>query len=91
MKTIWKFPLEPDGFMPMPQGAEVLCVQVQNETPCLWALVDPNAAEKETRVFRIYGTGHQIHEQASLDNYIGTFQLQGGLLIFHVFETTNQR
>ena len=42
MKTIWKFPVPVnDGnVLEMPEGAKILSVQVQGETPCLWALVD---------------------------------------------------
>ena len=27
----------------LPRGARILCVQVQDVRPCLWALVDPEA------------------------------------------------
>ena len=42
MKTIWKYPLRIRDWvrLEMPRGAEILCVQVQGLTPCLWALVD---------------------------------------------------
>jgi len=36
------------------------------------------------RTFAIYGTGHK-HEHVE-GTYIGTFQLDGGSLVFHVFE-----
>ena len=39
---------------------------------------------KELRTFSIYGTGHQ-HESIS-GEYVGTFQLHGGALVYHVFE-----
>ena len=83
--SIWKYPIPTsDGtILEMPDGAVVLTVQVQDGTPCLWALVDP-AAMMLPRTFRCYGTGHPVavvrHE------YVGTYQERGGALVFHLFE-----
>jgi hypothetical protein len=43
MKTIWKFKLEnlDTQILTLPKNAELLTVQTQSETPCLWALVSP--------------------------------------------------
>jgi len=86
MQTIWKFPLQIQDrtLIRIPEGAKILCVQIQNEAPCLWALVRQTDGPKQSRVFRIYAKGHQ-HEKIS-GTYIGTFQLDGGALVFHVFE-----
>lgn len=89
-KTIWKFELETtdNQEIKMPVGAEILTVQVQGETLCLWALVDPSA-EKETRHFEMIGTGHPINYNTGVSRvYIGSYQLLGGELVFHVFEPT---
>lgn len=67
----------------LPIGAKVLCVQVQNLKPCIWALVDTDAAH-EPRRFTFYGTGHQCDENP--DDYVGTFQMQDGTYVFHLFE-----
>lgn len=67
----------------MPSGAAVLYVDVQHGVPCLWARVDPDALAVRRR-FRIAGTGHPLGKNVS--KHVGTFQLQGGSLIFHVFE-----
>lgn len=90
-KTIWKFELETrdDQEIKMPIGAQVLTVQMQFGTPCLWALVDPNK-EKETRTFEVVGTGHEIDYSLTTRGYIGTYQLAQGQLIFHVFERFNK-
>jgi hypothetical protein len=88
MKTIWKYQLSGGGgVIRMPKGAEILTVQLQGLTPCLWALVNPDAVEahKEERLFEIYGTGHTILEPAERV-YIGTFQFHVEGLVFHVFE-----
>lgn len=67
----------------MPAGADVLCVQVQQSKPYLWAKVHTSATET-TRKFYVVGTGHPMPVDAK--EYVGTFQLQGGSLVFHVFE-----
>lgn len=85
-KSIWKFQLETvDGqTLKMPKGANIFTVQTQNEIPCLWALVDPDA-DKEERIIEIFGTGHPINDE--IDRiYIGTYQLMKGSFIGHVFE-----
>lgn len=85
MITIYKYPVGPDSFnLQLPAGAKILTVQTQNEKPWMWALVNPDAAP-ETRYFKVRGTGHYC-DGIDAANYIGTFQLHGGALVFHVFE-----
>jgi hypothetical protein len=71
----------------LPAGAEVLSVgpprDGEDKPLDLWALVDPEAP-LEARTFRIYGTGHDVPDFYGL--FVGTVQLYGGSLIFHVFE-----
>lgn len=89
-ETIWKFELKTtdNQFIEMPKGAQLLAVQTQFDKPCVWALVNPKA-EKEKRCFEIFGTGHTVSSDMGTDrNYIGTYQLHGGSLVFHVFEYT---
>ena len=93
MKKIFKYQLANVDLqnVEMPQGSEILCIQTQNEIPCIWALVDPNK-EPINRRIGIFGTGQElpmlpINENAT---YIGTYQLQmselGGTLVFHCFD-----
>lgn len=84
--TIWKFPLETtdEQVVDMPSGAKALTVQTQDGCACLWALVNPDNATVEHRLIRIYGTGHSIPKHPG--DYIGTYQLCNGALVFHVFE-----
>lgn len=86
MRTVYKYPIDlTDTFtLELPKGAQVLSVQMQGATPCLWALVDTKA-EAERRTFRLAGTGHPIDESLEL-RFVSTFQLYGGDLVFHVFE-----
>jgi hypothetical protein len=83
--TIWKYQLVTTDIqtVTMPEGADVLCVQTQDDVPCLWVLVDPKRPSV-TRRFRTHGTGHPV--DASVGRYVGTYQLLGGNLVFHVFE-----
>lgn len=84
MRVIYKYTLKAGvTTLNMPQGAQVLTVQTQNENACLWALLDPSKPT-EVRTFHMYGTGHRIDNLNLV--YIGTFQLEHGVLVFHVFE-----
>lgn len=83
--TIWKFPLSiapGSQSIMMPAGSAVLCVQVQHEVPWIWVEVDPEARLIRRR-FRVYGTGHPIDEEGL--GYVGTFQVEGGEFVFHLF------
>lgn len=85
METIYKYQLETtdEQLIEMPIGAEILTVQTQNGTPCIWAKVNTKNANFKYQ-FRIFGTGHPI-ESDFRGKYIGTYQLSGGALIFHVY------
>jgi hypothetical protein len=86
MRTIYKYPVEVrDTFtLSLPKGAEILTVQEQRGSVFMWALVDRDA-ESEERSFRLAGTGHPIEDGLDL-RHVGTFQMHGGVLVFHVFE-----
>lgn len=90
VRQVWKFEIDPKKFIvEMPKDAEVLTIQTQNEKPYVWALVNPDA-HTELRQFEVYGTGHNIHYDMGAERkYINTFQLQGGSLVFHLFERIN--
>lgn len=85
VRTIWKFDvLVADQFeLDMPADAHVISVQVQHGSVRMWAVVNPTAALTK-RKFHVLGTGHAFKGQPG--NFIGTFQLQGGDLVFHLFE-----
>ena len=86
MKKIYKYPLEiTDAQMiEIPEGAEVLTVQLQEETPCLWAKVSPANKLVKYRV-RIIGTGHAIYDDETLGKYVGTFLIKEDKGVFHVW------
>jgi hypothetical protein len=87
MKTIHKFHvgLGMSSLM-LPPDAKVLTVQMQRDTPQMWILLDTDAA-CIVRRFVTVGTGHDmsafISEKAA---YVGTFQMNEGALVLHVFE-----
>lgn len=88
MLTIYKYPLHEVTDRPvveMPKGAHVLSFQTQGEVPCIWALVD-NEQPLEERGFYLVGTGHPFAYKPTSMRFIGTTQLMGGRLIFHLFE-----
>ncbi len=68
----------------MPMFAKILHLNTQRDIPCLWAECDSDA-EKRPRYYRIYGTGHPMLD--SSDCYIGSFDMQNGALVFHVYES----
>ena len=85
MKTIWKYDVGADIFsLEMPKGAQILTIQMQGDSPQLWAMVDPKV-EHELRRFVTYGTGHPIPNSDDL-TYISTIQGYNGALVFHLFE-----
>lgn len=87
MLKVYKYDvLLTDNFeIEMPCGAQLLSFQVQNGEPVLWALVDPEARHMK-RYFRLAGTGHKIERAPADLLFIGTVQLHGGALVFHLFE-----
>lgn len=85
MRTIHKYevPIADSFTLELPANAHLLCVQTQLGTPQLWALVDADA-RKEAHRFELRGTGHNC-DGLSPGEYVGTFQIRGGDLVFHLF------
>ena len=86
--VIWKFPvaLEDSFSVSMPGGAKILALQLQRGRPQMWVLLNPEAPP-EQRTFRIVGTGHRYSARLfGTWQYLGTFQMQDGAFVWHVFE-----
>ena len=83
--TIWKYILQINDiqFVELPKGAKLLDVQMQDGNPCLWALIEQTEI-RETRAIYMRGTGHDAMLVKDL-NYVATFQMAHGALVFHVF------
>lgn len=84
-KTIWKFQfvIDDEFIIEMPFKAEILTAQNQYGLNCLWAIVQPENG-RETRKFRVYGTGHPFNHDGVNLKYIST--IQDGPLVWHIFE-----
>ena len=84
VQRIYKYPLYVGDWicLNMPEGAEPLCVQMQHGIPCLWARVTVGNPPT-VHHFRIAGTGHDLG--GNVGKHIGSFQMEGGALVFHVF------
>ncbi len=89
MKIIYKYPIGPEGecTVMMPRGAKVLSYQNQEETACIWALVDPDEPTQPKR-FYLVGTGYEMQYNPSALRFIGTALFQGGIYVNHLFEFT---
>jgi hypothetical protein len=90
-RRIWKFPLAVTDYqtVKMPAGARVLSVDVVRTDLVAYALCNPNAEPRE-RTCLIVGTGNPIEEYAAVEwvetmDFIGTVQMLGGQLVWHVF------
>jgi hypothetical protein len=86
MKTIWKYPLSmmDKQVISLPVGSKILCAQIQNDTACIWVLVDPENKQIKREIM-VFGTGHPVDDSLDLE-YIGTFQIASLGLVFHVFD-----
>jgi len=92
MKVIWKYPLEIIDVQKvyMQEGSEILSVQAQHGKLCLWAICNSHLPDGVARVIEIIGTGNPVAENDELTRtYIGTAQMSGGALVWHVFERTS--
>jgi hypothetical protein len=88
MQTVFKYPISmtSDVRLNMPEDAKIVQVGLDNtETPCVWALVDPDAMPTVKRKFGIYGTGGRVPDNcAFVDTF---FQMP---FVWHVFEELAQ-
>ena len=88
--TIYKYPLDVTDKtqLDLPINAEILCVQVQRNVPCLWALVNTNERILETVTIETFGSGHPYTDGKR--KYIGTYQLYNGEFVGHVFQRLSE-
>lgn len=91
METIWKYEFawrfSVQGF-PMPDGARVLSVGVQDGpsglVPVVWAVVDPKKLPpKGLRMFLLTGTGH---DDEITGTFVGTLTHERSGVVFHIFD-----
>lgn len=84
-KKVFKYPLTHSiNNIDLPDGAQVLTVQMQGNEVMMWALVDPNALPKR-REFQVVETGQKFtFDDRTPPVYIETVQM--GVMVWHVFE-----
>lgn len=98
MRTIYKYPLTPvveqtiyvpllkiDSYTAMSIKEQILKLDIQGNTPCLWIMVDSEQRERAVKI-TLSGTGHQCYEP--IKNYIDSFQIRqnnGDIFVFHAF------
>lgn len=82
---IFKYPLEVTDTqtVDLPAAAHPLSVQVQDGAPCLWVALEPESPTAP-RLVHMVGTGHDANRALGAE-FVDTFQLDGGALVFHVF------
>jgi len=88
MKRIFKYPIpvEDKITLSLPINSDILCVQIQKGEPVVYALVSDVFKRDRDRKLELYGTGMEVPEERI---YIGTFQMMGGDLVFHLFENND--
>lgn len=93
MTTIYKYPIYPvrSQTVQIPWGAKILSVQVVEDQPVIYALVDSQKTPVPFTIF-IFGTGWDLEEGNTwgsglpLDiHFVGTFQQPEEKLVWHVF------
>ena len=85
-KVVYKYKLQLTKVIQevvLPLGAQILCIKMQNDELCMWALVDPDQTYNEVVKIRCASTGHEITEDVE---YIDTVVLLDGELVFHFFK-----
>ena len=85
-QVIWKYELSitDDIEVEMPAYSEVLYFAMQDNTPCIWVIVEPES-KPIIKKFKLFGTGYDIYDAHKL-RYIGTVLLFNGAQVYHLFE-----
>lgn len=87
MGTIWKFPIDMDGFvLTLSSNARVVHVAMQGDQPCVWIQHHPEAGEQLKREFRVFGTGHPIPNEWCWNvdaGHVGSWQ--DGPFVWHLY------
>lgn len=92
---IWKYVLERRRVQTirMPKGAQILSLQTQATKPCLWAAFEHEDQDylnfkEETRTIVTLGTNDGANVSLSSLTFLGTYQIDNGNEVYHVFEKT---
>ena len=88
-QTIWKAALtaQTRQEVMMPRNASIMYAREQAGDICIWFKCDPSEPTIP-RVISVFGTGY-VFDGEHLGAYLGSAHLNGGDLVFHVFEGHN--
>lgn len=88
MLTIYKYGVHQNigvtFTLDLPDNCRFLTAQLQHNQLQLWVLLRTEA-QTNPHKFVVYGTGWEIEESLNSLEYISTFQLENGALVFHLF------
>ncbi len=90
-EQIIKVPILTSGYYILDFQNQILKLDVQHGELCMWCIVDVSQEGFGTptitldRKIFIVGTGNDIPAGLTKENYIGTYQLDNGDFIGHVF------
>ena len=87
-KKIYKYKLQITDYqeIEVPIGYQILSLDVQDNMPHIWILIDPLQEEKMKLKFSFYATGQDIDcGNMKYIDYIGTVHLCNGSLVYHCF------
>ncbi len=87
MRTVHKFPLEiKRNVLDLPAHSILRSVQVQRGTPCVWIELDDNLPKFKRLTLVFIGTGHEVpYAEKQSFEYLDTFQMYEGELVFHLY------
>jgi hypothetical protein len=84
MKTIYKYSLtQGSNYIPMPEGAKILSVRVQDRIIQCWAAIDAERPMYNKHLY-VVQTGEMIQHPLEKMRFIGTVEIDWW--IGHVFE-----
>jgi hypothetical protein len=87
MQKIFKYKLDTSGEqeITMPAFSKILCVKNQHNVPCLWAMIDTDSRLVKRKIITFL-TGADIEFNNQKYEYIGTYLMNNGSFVGHVYE-----
>lgn len=88
-RAVYKYPINiGQTLLHLPPGWRFLTVQEQNGAPWSWWLIDPTPdphQPPEMVGLHVIATGHYLPDAIDAWEYLGTFQLDKGEFVGHLF------